>query len=174
MKIEAAVRGARQGLDVDALEDGTLIVHVDGTEQRLRLDRACGSECWRLVVDGTAMPVRIRRTDAGADVILGASRVAVAVRRALPIPSRRAGAAGGADRVDVRAPMPGLVIAVPRAAGDVVDAGTSVAVVEAMKMQMDVSAPAAGRIEEVRVRPGQEVMGGQVLASIRPEGAWTP
>jgi len=44
-----------------------------------------------------------------------------------------------------------------------------VAVVEAMKMQMEVSAPAAGRIGEVRVRPGQEVAGGQVLVVVETE-----
>ncbi|MBI3997881.1 MAG: acetyl-CoA carboxylase biotin carboxyl carrier protein subunit [Armatimonadetes bacterium] len=64
--------------------------------------------------------------------------------------------------------MPGLVVDVPVAAGAVVAQGAAVAIVEAMKMQMEVPAPAAGRVEEIRVRPGQEVAGGQVLVVIRP------
>jgi biotin carboxyl carrier protein len=58
------------------------------------------------------------------------------------------------------------VVALPRAVGDLAQAGSAVAVVEAMKMQMEVPSPVAGRVEEIWVRPGQEVMGGQVLAVI--------
>jgi len=36
---------------------------------------------------------------------------------------------------------------------------------------MEVTSPAAGRIEEVRVRPGQEVAGGQVLVVVRASTA---
>ena len=74
----------------------------------------------------------------------------------------------------VRAPMPGLVIETPVAVGDPVAAGGPVAIVEAMKMQMEVPSPSAGRVDEVRVRPGQEVAGGQVLAIVRPAPAAEP
>lgn len=63
--------------------------------------------------------------------------------------------------------MPGLVASVPVAIGEPVRAGGAVAVVEAMKMQMEVASPTEGRIAEIRVRPGQEVAGGQVLVLIR-------
>jgi glutaconyl-CoA/methylmalonyl-CoA decarboxylase subunit gamma len=170
MKVEAVVRGVSRLVDADALDDATFVVRDGDSRLDVRVDRVCGGECWRLVVDGVAVPVRIRSTDTGADIVLGPSRVAVDLRRALPIPSRRTGASGGTDRVEVRAPMPGLVVAIPRSQGESVDAGTSVAVVEAMKMQMDVPAPTAGRIDEIRVRLGQEVMGGQVLVAIRSDG----
>jgi biotin carboxyl carrier protein len=177
MKVEVVVRGARRVVEVAPLDDGCagvaggMLVRDGEAEQRVRLEPVAGSECWRVVVDGSAVPARVIRTETGAEIVLGASRVAVDVRRALPIPSRRAGASGGSDRVEVRAPMPGLVIAIPRSAGETVEAGSPVAVVEAMKMQMDVAAPASGRVEEIRVRPGQEVMGGQVLVAIRSDGA---
>jgi biotin carboxyl carrier protein len=63
--------------------------------------------------------------------------------------------------------MPGLVVAVPSTGAREVQAGGVVAIVEAMKMQMEVPSPAAGRIEEIRVQPGQEVTGGQVLVVLR-------
>ena len=66
--------------------------------------------------------------------------------------------------------MPGLVVSVPRSSGERVEAGSAVAVVEAMKMQMDVPSPAAGRVEEIKVKPGQEVTGGQILATIVLDG----
>lgn len=170
MKIETTVRGAPRVIDVEVLDDGTIAVGDGAADRRVRLHRVCGRECWRIVIDDVAIPVRVRATETGADVILGASRVAVKVRRALPIPSRRAAVSDESDRLEVRAPMPGLVVAIPRAVGETVDAGSLVAVVEAMKMHMDVAAPAAGRIEEIRVRPGQEVLGGQVLVAIRVGG----
>jgi biotin carboxyl carrier protein len=171
MKVEVVVDGVIDVLDVDVSGDGTISVRDGHTARRARIEHVCGSEYWQLTIDGAATTLRIRGTEAGADVVVGQSRVSVGVRRALPIPSRRTGASGRSDRLEVRAPMPGLVVAIPRSRGERVDAGMPVVVVEAMKMQMDVPAPTAGRIDEIRVRPGQEVMGGQVLVAIRSDGA---
>lgn len=174
-RFDVSSRGAQRRMDVERRPDGLWVgqdpAEMDAT--RVALEPLEGTEWWRLTVNGATISVRLRQTDTGVQVTVGAERLDVAVRRALPIPSRRsaAGAAGG--RVDVRAPMPGLVIATPLSPGEPVDRGKTVAVVEAMKMQMDVPAPTSGRVEDVRVRPGQEVAGEQVLVVIRvtPEAA---
>jgi biotin carboxyl carrier protein len=158
----------RHTIDVQidaATSDGT-VVDVDGQRATVRLERVAGSECFRLDLGDRVEPVRIREAGGSLLVTIGGARVPVEIRRALPIPSRRAGRSAAAARVEIRAPMPGLVVALPRAVGDLAQAGSAVAVVEAMKMQMEVPSPVAGRVEEIRVRPGQEVMGGQVLAVI--------
>ncbi len=49
----------------------------------------------------------------------------------------------------VRAPAPGIVQSIARAAGDVVEVGAPLAVLEAMKMEMTITAPFAGRVREV-------------------------
>jgi len=75
-------------------------------------------------------------------------------------------AGSGAERRTggvLRAPMPGLVVRVAAAAGDQVAAGTSVVVLEAMKMENELRAPAAGVVRAVLVAPGQAVEKGQVL-----------
>ncbi|MDR7522021.1 MAG: biotin/lipoyl-containing protein [Armatimonadota bacterium] len=164
---EVTAGGRRHGVKVTPSNDA-LTVTVEGQPTVVRLDPAAGSECWRLWVEGRAVPVRVREVAGGLLVGVGAACVQVSVRRALPIPIRRASAATSDDRLEVRAPMPGLVVSLPVGAGELVAEGGTVAVVEAMKMQMDVSSPASGRIEEIRVRPGQEVTGGQVLAVVRP------
>jgi biotin carboxyl carrier protein len=102
-------------------------------------------------------------------VTIGAARVQVGVRRALPIASRRPAGAVGAERVEVRAHMPGLIVAVPVEIGSAIRPGEPVAIVEAMKMQMEVPSPVPGCLAEIRVRPGQEVAGGQVLVVVLPE-----
>lgn len=152
MKFEIKVRG-----QTHAVESGDEVL----------LEPLAGSECWRLVVGGRAIPVRVQEQEGRLLVTVGSDRVEVVVRRALPISSRRSSAQNGADRIEVRAPMPGLVVSVPQATGEAIRAGGVVAVVEAMKMQMEVVSPASGCIEEIRVRPGQEVAGGQVLVLVR-------
>jgi propionyl-CoA carboxylase alpha chain len=66
------------------------------------------------------------------------------------------------------APMPGTVIAVPAASGSTVEAGQAVLVLEAMKMQHTINAPAAGLLE-VAVQVGQQVSAGEVLAVVTSE-----
>uniref|UniRef100_A0AAU2V8Q7 Biotin-dependent 3-methylcrotonyl-coenzyme A carboxylase alpha1 subunit n=1 Tax=Streptomyces sp. NBC_00003 TaxID=2903608 RepID=A0AAU2V8Q7_9ACTN len=73
---------------------------------------------------------------------------------------------GGADTL--AAPMPGTVTVVKVAVGDEVDAGQSLLVVEAMKMEHVISAPHAGTVTELDVTPGSTVAMDQVLAVVTP------
>ncbi|GLW45441.1 acetyl/propionyl-CoA carboxylase subuit alpha [Streptomyces sp. NBRC 14336] len=72
----------------------------------------------------------------------------------------------GAD--SLTAPMPGTVTVVKVAVGDEVSAGQSLLVVEAMKMEHVISAPHAGTVAELDVKPGATVAMDQVLAVIAP------
>ncbi|MEW6730154.1 MAG: biotin/lipoyl-containing protein [Acidobacteriota bacterium] len=64
------------------------------------------------------------------------------------------------------APMPGRVVQVIKATGDTVKSGEGVVVVEAMKMQNEISAPKAGIVSAIKVVPGQTVVAGEVLAIV--------
>jgi propionyl-CoA carboxylase alpha chain len=63
------------------------------------------------------------------------------------------------------APMPGTVIAVEADSGSTVEAGQALLVLEAMKMQHTINAPAAG-VLDVAVQVGQQVSAGDVLAVV--------
>ncbi|MFF4651606.1 acetyl/propionyl/methylcrotonyl-CoA carboxylase subunit alpha [Streptomyces sp. NPDC001380] len=65
------------------------------------------------------------------------------------------------------APMPGTVVRTAVAEGDAVRAGQTVLWLEAMKMEHRVTAPADGTVAELRVRPGQQVEPGALLAVVR-------
>jgi biotin carboxyl carrier protein len=77
-----------------------------------------------------------------------------------------------ASRVDapasILAPMPGKVVRVLAAVGDVVVAGQGIVVVEAMKMQNELKSPRDGRVTAVKTAVGESVNGGTVLALIEP------
>ncbi|MET8897870.1 acetyl/propionyl/methylcrotonyl-CoA carboxylase subunit alpha [Streptomyces albogriseolus] len=75
---------------------------------------------------------------------------------------------GQAGVDSLTAPMPGTVTVVKVAVGDEVDAGQSLLVVEAMKMEHVISAPHAGTVTELDVSPGTTVAMDQVLAVIAP------
>jgi propionyl-CoA carboxylase alpha chain len=65
------------------------------------------------------------------------------------------------------APMPGSVLRVEVEPGDRVAKGTPILVLEAMKMEHAVTAPAAGVVATVHVEKGRQVDAGAVLAVIR-------
>jgi biotin carboxyl carrier protein len=77
---------------------------------------------------------------------------------------RRIGIRGGG--AELRAIIPGRVVAVSVAPGDPVSAGQQLLVVEAMKMQNEVRAPSAGVVERLAVAEGQTIELGDLLAVI--------
>ncbi|HZS75153.1 MAG TPA: biotin/lipoyl-containing protein [Ktedonobacteraceae bacterium] len=69
----------------------------------------------------------------------------------------------------VRAPMPGLVLGLPFEVGASVHRGQTVAILEAMKMENDLTAPINGKVKEIRVQKGQTVNQGDVLVVVSGE-----
>jgi biotin carboxyl carrier protein len=117
----------------------------------VRTDRARGTRLREVVVDGWRI-----------DVELEVERRAVLRERA----RRGAGTASLGGPVEVRAIIPGRVVAVSVAAGDSVEAGQQVLVVEAMKMQNELRAPREGSVERVGVAVGDTIEVGDLLVVI--------
>jgi len=66
---------------------------------------------------------------------------------------------------ELRAPMPGLVRQVNVQVGDQVDAGDSLFILEAMKMENLLKSPVNGKVSDVFVKPGESVEKNQILLS---------
>jgi biotin carboxyl carrier protein len=86
--------------------------------------------------------------------------------RAVAPPAVRAGS-GSAGVIN--APMPGVILEVSVAAGDHVERGQAVAVLEAMKMKNSIKSPRAGTVAEVCVAVGQAVGHGDPIVRFRAE-----
>jgi biotin carboxyl carrier protein len=67
---------------------------------------------------------------------------------------------------EVRAHITGVVFQIVIGAGSKVAAGEPILILESMKMEIPVEAPCAGRIREIRVREGQGIEEGAILAVI--------
>lgn len=67
----------------------------------------------------------------------------------------------------VASPMQGTIVKVSAQAGTRVAADQPICVLEAMKMENEIRAPLAGELVEMRVRPGDAVRPGEVIAIIR-------
>ncbi len=80
--------------------------------------------------------------------------------------SGRGASSGGSGSGDVTVPMQGTIVRVLLAVGDTVDAGDTIVVLEAMKMENNVAAEKAGTIKEIRVVEGDSVGGGDIVAVI--------
>jgi biotin carboxyl carrier protein len=76
------------------------------------------------------------------------------------------GSAANHGRQEIAASMPGKVIRILVAAGDAVEEGQGLVVVEAMKMQNEMKSPKAGRVAEIRARPDTTVGAGEILVVV--------
>ena len=76
------------------------------------------------------------------------------------------GSAAGSGKVAV--PMQGTIVKVEVEAGQTVEAGDTVVVLEAMKMENNIATDVSGTVSEVKVAPGDSVGGGDVVVVIDP------
>ncbi len=77
-----------------------------------------------------------------------------------------AAAAGPTGPAPIVAPMPGLIVRINVGPGDTVEAGQGVVVMEAMKMENELRATAAGTVKRIGVGPGMAVEKGAVLVEL--------
>jgi biotin carboxyl carrier protein len=106
------------------------------------------ASAWYVTIDGRRIPVTVR------------------TRREQLLAEAEVAARGHGGPIEVRASLPGLVVAVGASEGSEVAAGDPLVTIEAMKMQNEVRAPRAGRVGAVAVAPGQPVATGALLLRI--------
>ena len=144
--VVAEVDGQRLTLHVHALPDGRTALAT--AARRIAL-RGVPTQQGLLVVDR-----HVQRTFAVVD-----ARAA-----SLAGESAGKGVAGG----QVLASMPGRVVRVPVQQGDLVPPGGVVAVLEAMKMENDVTSSGGGKVVEIAVKEGADVEAGALLVRLEP------
>ncbi|OAA18911.1 acetyl-CoA/propionyl-CoA carboxylase, biotin carboxylase, biotin carboxyl carrier protein [Frankia sp. EI5c] len=117
-----------------------------------------------VTVDGRARRWQVAVTDDAVWVGADGFAWSLAERRA----ERGGDAAAGDHGGEARSPMPGIVVDVRATAGDAVEPGAPLVVVEAMKMEHTVVATVAGQVKDVLVRVGDSVALDALLAVVEP------
>jgi glutaconyl-CoA decarboxylase len=149
---------------------GTLAVRFDGTRYEVRRD---AGDRTKLVVNGQAHTVEVKEIAGGtATVMIDGRTERVEISRETAKPAAPAAAvvsappptipASGAGQ-PVTAPLPGKILSVAVKAGDRVQKGDELCVIEAMKMGNSIKAQRDGVVREVIAAPGQTVAFGAVL-----------
>jgi biotin carboxyl carrier protein len=117
-----------------------------------------------VLLDGQSYEVRISPSPDGVlRIQTGLEEFTAEVSDPRAWRGRRHGTLEAEGRQQVLAPMPGKVIRVLVKAGDKVEAGQGLLVVEAMKMQNEIRSPKGGTVERLQVKEGQPVNAGEVL-----------
>lgn len=160
MKLLARVNGD-EAQDLTLEREGDVCRYTFNGAQHTATIREVEPGVYSVLTGGRSYLVRVN----GAQVEACGSTLIVDVqdpRRA----GRKSRSGFGEGRQNISAPMPGKVIRVLVSAGEAVEAGQGLAVVEAMKMQNEMKAPKAGTVIEVRVREGSTVAAGEILLAL--------
>jgi biotin carboxyl carrier protein len=160
-------------------------VTIDGKNYRLELERAEAG--WRCRLDGREVQVdavlarrdvlsvltggkayEIKREQSATDmhVWVGSVRYLADLRDPKSLRSRRGADADEKGPKKLLAPMPGKIVRVLIPEQHAVEAGQSILVVEAMKMQNEIKSPKKGTVQKIVAAEGANVNAGDVLAIV--------
>ncbi|MFN2577800.1 MAG: biotin/lipoyl-containing protein [Pyrinomonadaceae bacterium] len=167
MKLQATIAETLFEVELHAQGSNVLAV-VDGRKYNVDVHVSADNH-YRLICDARVFDCRVEgRPESGAtlEVVVGTNRHAVT----LTDPKRLRGATATGAHADgaalIVAPMPGKVVRVLVQAGQKVEAGAGIAVVEAMKMQNEMKSPKRGTVVTINAEVGATVNGGDLLAVI--------
>jgi biotin carboxyl carrier protein len=165
MKFEVVINGARRMVEIER-DDSRWRISLDG--ENINADAVeIAPNIFSILLNGNSHEVCITPTSAGALTLqTGHHEFSAEVIDPRARRGRRHGALEAEGRQQILAPMPGKIVRVLVQAGEKVEAGQGLLVVEAMKMQNEIRSPKSGTVERLLAKEGQPVNAGEVLAWI--------
>ncbi len=161
MRYRVTIGGRERVVDVTLTPSGAHVT-VDDEAVNAEIDHVPGGVL--LKIDGKVYDIATGGSPDATHVVAGARSAVVSVENPRNAKrSKRRGAAS--NEKEIRSPMPGKVLKVLVEAGASVAAGDAVVIIEAMKMENELRAPADGEVSVVHVVDGQDVDGGALLVS---------
>ena len=166
MRYVATLHDAEHEIELEEISADSFAIRFG--EHRFDADlRRVGPASFSIIINGRSFDLDVARD---GEMTVVASRTG-STRLTIVDSARRSSRAAGhkrevSGRVEIKAAMPGRVVAVLVAAGDEVKADQGVVTVEAMKMENELKSPKAGKVTEVKVVAGQTVEKGELLVVI--------
>jgi biotin carboxyl carrier protein len=143
-------------------------VNVDGKVYEVDFESVSGQPVYSLIVDGKSYEGYAARGDDEWQVLLHGRLYPITVEdeREKRLRSAAGGGVAETGEFHLRAPMPGLVVAVPVEEGQAVKRGQVLVILESMKMQNELKSPRDGTVERLRIKAGDAVEQKQTLLSV--------
>jgi len=143
-------------------------ITVNGERLSIDFRSVSGQPVYSLIVNGQSHEAYVQATEAGLEVLLQGQLHIVEVEdeRQRKLRESSGGPVVHSGEFNLRAPMPGLIVAVPVVEGQAVTKGEDLVILESMKMQNELKAPRDGTVGRVRVRTGDRVEHHQVLVTL--------
>jgi acetyl/propionyl-CoA carboxylase alpha subunit len=177
MKYYVELGETEVGLEVLHNQEGTIINRFDDDEAGgvthvdfapVHSNPKTGEGLYSLIANGKSYELYVEPGEHGLRIALRGNRFDINVlterewrlKKVAPRQSTHSG------QLNIAAPMPGLVKGVLVEVGDIVSKGQRLVILEAMKMENDITSPAEGKVTRIDVEHGTIVEGGKVLISI--------
>jgi biotin carboxyl carrier protein len=143
-------------------------VSVDGKVYEIDFESVSGQPVYSLIVDGKSHEAYTAQGEDNWQVLLRGRLYPVIVEdeREKRLRSAAGGGVAETGEFHLKAPMPGLVVAIPVAEGQAVKKGHVLLILESMKMQNELKSPRDGTVGRVRVKVGETVEQKQTLLSV--------
>ena len=143
-------------------------VAVDGVTYQIDFMAVGNQPVYTLLVDGQSYDAHVYSDEDIWQVLFHGSMYSALVEDEREKRLRAALGGGVAEHEEyhLKAPMPGLVVAVPVSEGQAIQKGEVLLILESMKMQNELKSPRAGNVSRVRVKPGDRVEQKETMLSV--------
>ncbi len=152
---------------VDIIDDHH--VSINGKTLEVDFESVSGQPVYSLIADGKSHEAYVRESDDEWQVLLRGRLFPVKVEDEREKRLRAVAGGGVAETGEfhLKAPMPGLVVAIPVEEGQEVKKGQVLLILESMKMQNELKSPRDGVINRIKVKVGESVEQKQALLSVQ-------
>ncbi len=143
-------------------------ISVNGKVMEVDFESISGQPVYSLLIDGKSFEAFVSPDEDQWQVLLLGQQYQVRVEDAREKRLRAAAGGspeGGAD-FQLKAPMPGLIVAVPVEENQPVEKGQVLLILESMKMQNELRSPRAGKVLRIKVKAGESVEQRQLLLTV--------
>jgi biotin carboxyl carrier protein len=151
--------------EVEITNDGRLFVNGDPREYDFL---PLGESLYSVIMEHKSYEAVVEERNGSYEVLMRGQLFSGSVldERSQLMAARRGVGVADSGEISIRAPMPGLIVAVPVTEGQAIKAGETVVILESMKMQNELKAPRDGIVQRIGVEPGQSVEQRKILITI--------
>lgn len=134
-------------------------VSVDGKVLDVDFSTINGQRVFSLIIDGKSYEAHVNPADEGWEVLLRGRFYSALVEDER---EKRLRASAGSRAIEggefhLKAPMPGLIVAVMVEDGMMIEKGQVLVILESMKMQNELKSPKDGTVSRIKIKPGDRV-----------------